>query len=130
MMTVSQAAEACGITAHTLRYYERAGLLTGVPRSGAGRRRYGERELKSVRFIARLRATGMPVLEIKRYADLVRAGEHTEGQRLDVLLDHRAAVENALNVQREHLTAIETKIAMYQEHLSAGRVDDADKGDR
>lgn len=128
-LTVSQAAAACGITVHTLRYYERAGLLTDVPRSGAGRRRYGERELTSVRFIARLRATGMPVLEIKRYADLVRAGAHTEGRRLDVLLEHRAALERALDVQREHLAAIETKIALYREHLAAGSVAKSHQGD-
>lgn len=124
-LTVSQAAAVCSITVHALRYYERAGLLTDVPRSGAGRRRYGERELRSVRFIVRLRATGMPVLEIKRYADLVRAGAHTEGRRLEVLLEHRAAVEQALQVQREHLTAIETKIALYREHLAPGSVDEA-----
>lgn len=115
-LTVTEAAAACGIGAHALRFYERAGVLVGVPRDGSGRRAYGPTELRAVRFVVRLRATGMPVREIKRYADLVRAGTETEGERLGLLLEHRAALQRSLLAQQEHLAAIDRKIADYRRH--------------
>ena len=60
-MTISEAAEASGLTAHTLRYYERAGLLDPVGREAGGRRRYSDRDLSRIAFLTKLRATGMPI---------------------------------------------------------------------
>lgn len=113
-MTVSEAAAECGISVHALRFYERAAVLVGVPRDSRGRRVYGPVELRAVRFVVRLRATGMPVSDIKRYADLVRAGAGTEEDRLDLLLEHRRAVQQAVSAQQEHLAAIDEKIAHYR----------------
>ena len=63
-LTISAAAEASGVSAHTLRYYERAGILDPVDRAGSGHRRYDEEDLVRIQFLTKLRATGMPIREI------------------------------------------------------------------
>lgn len=119
LMRVGEAAVATGVSAHTLRYYERAGLLSEVPRTDSGCRRYGRRELMSVEFITRLRATGMPIARILAYADLVRAGGGNEAERLEVLLAHHDAVRRGLAEHQRHLDAIGVKIELYRAHLAA-----------
>ena len=60
-LTISDAAQKSGISAHTLRYWERAGLIQPVTRNGSGHRRYAEEDLDRIRFLTKLRATGMPI---------------------------------------------------------------------
>lgn len=120
MLTVGQAAVESGISVHTLRYYERVGLLSDVPRTVSGRRRYGRRELGAVEFITRLRDTGMPIARILAYADLVRAGGGNEEERLAVLVEHHTAVRRSLAEQSRHLDAIQRKIDLYRAHLASG----------
>jgi len=112
-LTIADAAERTGLTAHTLRYYERDGLLPGVSRAGSGHRRYTERDLEWIELITKLRATGMPIREIRRYADLVRASAGNERERLDLLAAHRERVRLSLAEMTEHLVAIERKIDYY-----------------
>ncbi|MFB9905738.1 MerR family transcriptional regulator [Allokutzneria oryzae] len=116
-LTVSEAAAAAGVSTHTLRYYERAGLLDHVERGPSGRRRYGPQDLGAIEFILRLRNTGMPIGEIRKYADLVRAGAGNERARLGLLEDHRDKIVASLAEQRAHLAAIEKKIQIYAELL-------------
>jgi DNA-binding transcriptional MerR regulator len=71
-LTISEVAGRTGLTRHTLRYYERDGLMLGVGRAGSGHRRYSERDLGWIELITKLRATGMPIGEVRRYAELVR----------------------------------------------------------
>ncbi len=111
-LSVSAAAQVTGISAHTLRYYERAGLLR-TPRTAAGQRRYGPGELLAVEFITRLRATGMPIRVIKTYADAVRAGAGRENG-LPLLLAHREQVIHDLARRQAHLEAIDRKITAYR----------------
>ena len=85
-MTIAEAAERSGLTSHTLRYYERDGLmLLPVERSSTGHRRYTDRDLSWIELVTRLRATGMPIRDVRRYADLVRAGAGNEQERLELL---------------------------------------------
>ena len=105
------------MSAHTLRYYERAGLIDGVERAGSGHRRYGDEDLAWIEVLQCLRATGMPIRGIRRYAELVRAGDGNETERLALLEEHRDAVQAQLAQVREHLAFIEHKIAIYQEKL-------------
>ena len=120
-LSIAEAAEQTGLTAHTLRYYERDGLmLAAVERSASGHRRYTERDLTWIEMITRLRSTGMPVRDVRRYADLVRAGDGNEGERLALLKDHRARVEAQLREVTGHLRAIDHKIGLYE-----GRLDQA-----
>src|SRR3954467_13938728 len=90
-LTIAELAERTGVSAHTLRYYERVGLLS-VGRDAAGQRRYTDADVSRVVFLNRLRTTGMPIRELCRYVELVNAGPHTEPERLTMLLDRRAAV--------------------------------------
>jgi len=114
-LSIAEAAEHTGLTAHTLRYYERDGLmLAAVERASSGHRRYSERDLAWIQLITRLRATGMPIRDVRRYAALVRAGSGTEGERLALLLAHREVVERQLAEVSGHLRAIDHKIAIYE----------------
>jgi DNA-binding transcriptional MerR regulator len=118
-LTIAEAAERTGLTAHTLRYYERDGLLlAGVDRSPTGHRRYTERDLAWIELITRLRATGMPIRDVRRYADLVRAGDGNEQERLDLLRAHRQHVLARLAEVTEHLGAIDRKIGIYTDKLA------------
>ena len=113
--TIAEAAERSGLSAHTLRYYERDGLLlTGVDRSPSGHRRYTGRDLAWIELITRLRATGMPIREVRKYAALVRAGDGNEAERLALLVAHRERVEAQLAEVTAHLRAIDHKIGIYE----------------
>jgi DNA-binding transcriptional MerR regulator len=114
-LTIAEAAEQTGLTAHTLRYYERDGLMrTAVRRSASGHRAYDEADLAWITLIAKLRATGMPIRDVKQYAALVRAGAGNEGERLDLLKAHRQRVLQQLDEVRSHLGAIDYKIDLYE----------------
>ena len=114
-VTIGTAAEVTGLTADTLRYYERDGLmLRPVGRSSTGHRRYSDRDLDWIRLVTRLRATGMPIRDIRHYAALVRAGSGNEADRLDLLLAHRRTVLDQLAEVHGHLEAIDHKIAIYE----------------
>jgi DNA-binding transcriptional MerR regulator len=112
-LTISEVAERTGLTRHTLRYYERDGLMLGIGRAGSGHRRYSERDLGWIELITKLRATGMPIREVRRYAELVRAGDGNEEQRLALLRAHRERVVAQLSTMTAYLGALEEKISYY-----------------
>jgi len=114
-LSIAEAAEATGLTTHTLRYYERDGLLLdAVDRASSGHRRYSDDDLGWIRMITRLRSTGMPIREVRQYADLVRAGDGNEAERLELLVAHRDRVRQQLAEVATHLEAIEFKIGLYE----------------
>jgi DNA-binding transcriptional MerR regulator len=117
-LSISEAAQASGLSAHTLRYYERAGLLEPVSRDGSGHRRYREADLERITFLAKLRATGMPIRDVRRYAELMNAGEATNEERLALLEAHREAVLAGLERTARNLELIERKIDVYKERLA------------
>src|SRR6516164_3158194 len=117
MLTIADAARASGLSAHTLRYYERAGLLDSVERNGGGHRRYTDGDLDRIRFLTKLRATGMPIREVRRYADLLKAGEGNDRERLALLEAHRERVLRRLEETAGNLELIEWKINLYRERL-------------
>ena len=110
--SIAEAAAWTGVTAHTLRYYERIGLLD-VGRRTSGHRRYEARDLQRVAFIGRLRATEMPIRDIRRYFALADAGPATEADRLALLEAHRTRVRARLQEIEQALGVIEHKIARY-----------------
>ena len=112
-LTIAEVAQRTGLTRHTLRYYERDGLMLGVGRAGSGHRRYSERDLGWIELITKLRATGMPIREVRRYAELVRAGDGNEDERLALLQAHRGRVLAQLDAMAGYLGAIEEKIGYY-----------------
>jgi DNA-binding transcriptional MerR regulator len=119
--SIAEAAAASRLTPDTLRYYERDGLmLQPVARSSTGHRRYSDADLRWIELISRLRSTGMPIRDVRRYAELVRAGSGNEQDRLDLLREHRALVLAQLAEVQEHLGAIDRKIGIYTDKLQAG----------
>src|SRR4029078_10256654 len=89
-LSISDAALATGVSVHTLRYYERAGLMLDAGgRPSSSHRRYTEDEVRWVVLLTRLRATGMPIRRVRAYADLVRAGGGNEEERLGALAGPR-----------------------------------------
>jgi DNA-binding transcriptional MerR regulator len=116
-LSIAEAAEASGLSAHTLRYYERTGLLEPVSRDGSGHRRYQEADLERITFLTRLRATGMPIRDVRRYAELMSAGEATNEERLALLEAHRDAVLAGIEATARNLELIEWKINVYKERL-------------
>lgn len=118
--SIAETAERTGLTAHTLRYYEGDGLmLHAVGRAASGHRRYTERDLQWIDLIGCLRATGMPIRDVRQYAALVRDGDGNEPDRLALLRDHRAHVLAQLAETTEHLGAIDRKIGIYVDRLEA-----------
>jgi DNA-binding transcriptional MerR regulator len=123
-LSIAEAARRTGVSAHTLRYYERAGLVvTTVDRTGGGRRRYHELDLKWIAVCTKLRATGMPIKTIRRYAELVSAGPGNEPDRLALMEAHRAEVTAKLAEIQENLKLIDHKIDVYRGRLAAGDAD-------
>jgi DNA-binding transcriptional MerR regulator len=110
--TTREAAEKCGLTQYTLRWYERIGLLNRVERTADGRRRFSDADLDWLMLVSKLRATGMPVRDMLRYAELVRSGAH-EQERVDLLRTHRERVRQALLEQQECLNLLDIKIGNY-----------------
>ena len=123
-LSIAEAARRAGVSVHTLRYYERAGLaVTTVDRTAGGRRRYQQLDLDWITVCTRLRATGMPIKTIRRYAQLVSAGRGNEQERLALLEAHRASVLAKLAEIQENLKLIDHKIDVYRGRLAAGDAD-------
>jgi DNA-binding transcriptional MerR regulator len=120
--TTREAAEKCGLSQHTVRWYERIGLLDRVSRTPDGRRRFSDTDLDWLVLLSRLRATGMPVRDMLRYAELVRSGAG-EAERVELLQRHRDRVSQALLDQQECLKLLDAKIGNYCEHLLAVQSD-------
>jgi DNA-binding transcriptional MerR regulator len=114
-LTVAEAAREAGVSAHTLRYYERAGLLAPIERNGSGHRRFSAEDVEWVVMCTKLRATGMPIRRIREYAELVRAGEGNEAERLALLEAHREQVVEQLAEIERNLELVDYKIGLYRE---------------
>lgn len=113
--SIADAARETGLTPDALRYYEREGLLLQpVDRASSSHRRYSDVDLGWIRLVTKLRGTGMPIRAVREYAALVRAGEHTEPARLELLQAHRDRVLVQLEETRRNLEAIEHKIGIYR----------------
>jgi len=121
--SIGEAAAKCGLSQHTLRWYERIGLVGPVAKGGDGRRRYSDADLDWLSLITRLRETGMPVSDMQRYAELVRSGAG-QAERLELLKRHRAEVRRALAAQRETLKILDSKIDTYARQIREARTQD------
>ncbi|HEY4027576.1 MAG TPA: MerR family transcriptional regulator [Candidatus Dormibacteraeota bacterium] len=123
-VSIAEAARRTGVSVHTLRYYERAGLVvTKVDRTSGGRRRYRQLDLDWIVVCTRLRATGMPIRTMRRYAELVSAGPGNEQERLALMEAHRVEVTAKLAELQENLKVIDHKIDVYRGRLAAGEAD-------
>ncbi|MET7637995.1 MerR family transcriptional regulator [Streptomyces sp. NPDC005438] len=111
--TISEVADRTGLSAHTLRWYERIGLMPHVTRSHTGQRRFTNRDLDWLETVGKLRLTGMTVSDMVRYAELVRAGEHTFPEREALLRATREQVRERISALRDTLELLDYKIDHY-----------------
>lgn len=117
LLNIQQMVLVTGLSAHTLRYYERAGLMKQhVTRDDAnGYRYYTQQDVSWVQFIKCLRSTGMPIRDVQRYTELLRQGDATAAARMQLLKQHRLHIEQHLREVEQHLSAINIKIERYEE---------------
>ncbi|SEC75244.1 DNA-binding transcriptional regulator, MerR family [Streptomyces misionensis] len=111
--TISEVVAFTGLTAHTLRWYERIGLMPHIDRSHTGQRRYSNRDLDWLDLVTKLRLTGMPVADMVRYAELVRAGSSTYRERQELLEQTRRDVLGRIAELRDTLAVLDRKISFY-----------------
>ncbi|MGB8944287.1 MAG: MerR family transcriptional regulator [Streptomyces sp.] len=111
--TISEVVAFIGLTAHTLRWYERIGLMPHIDRSHTGQRRYRNRDLDWLTFVGKLRLTGMPVADMVRYAELVREGDHTFTERHELLEQTRRDVRTRIAELQDTLAVLDYKINFY-----------------
>lgn len=111
--TISEVAALTGLTAHTLRWYERIGLMPHVDRSHTGQRRFSNRDLDWLAFVGKLRLTGMPVAHMVQYAELLREGEHTFEERQGLLEATRRDVRTRIAELQDTLAVLDYKIDFY-----------------
>jgi DNA-binding transcriptional MerR regulator len=117
--SVSEAAERVGLTTHTLRWYEQEGLVEPVGRDSAGRRRYTQEDLDRLNMLTCLRRTGMPVRDMRRYAELVRQGDVSAVARMALFQRHRERVLERIAELQEDLKYIQHKIDWYASEMGA-----------
>ncbi|GGU97698.1 hypothetical protein GCM10010260_37030 [Streptomyces filipinensis] len=111
--TISEVAALTGLRPHTLRWYEQIGLMPQVERSHAGQRRFDNRDLEWLACVTKLRLTGMPVAHMVRYAELVRQGPASYGERQRMLERTRRDVLARIAELHDTLTLLDTKIDFY-----------------
>jgi DNA-binding transcriptional MerR regulator len=104
-----------GITAHTLRYYEKNGLIHAIVRGSNGRRQYSAADLAWIRFLVRLRTTGMSIRQMQQIADLRRQGSATTTERRILLEAHKNKLAEQIERLQEHYEVINEKIEIYRE---------------
>ncbi len=113
-LTIQEVAQATGLSAHTLRYYERIGLIHPIDRGQNTHRRYTSDDVGWIDFLTKLRATGMSIKDMQRYAELQRRGEETLPERVEMLKSLRDKVEAHMDELNEHLKLIYYKIDLYE----------------
>jgi DNA-binding transcriptional MerR regulator len=117
-LSIGEVAERTGLSVHALRFYEREGLLAApVSRDAAGRRVYHEDDVDWLTVCVILRGSAMPLPQIRRYTELVRAGEGNETERLDLLREHRQRVLDQMDQLRKCLDLINYKVGVYEDIL-------------
>lgn len=114
--SIGEFAKLTNLGIHTLRYYEHENLIT-PERNSSNRRRYSEKDIAWIDFIKRLKETGMPIKEIKRYAELRALGEPTLSARMEMLIQHRESLNEQIRLLQEHKEKLDEKIEFYREEI-------------
>lgn len=120
-LSIGELAQHSGVSQHTLRFYEKAEVLAPATRAANGHRRYRAGDVAWLAFVLRLKATGMPLAEIKQYALLRAQGEMTVPQRLAVLELHRERLVVNIQELSHNLAALDDKIGVYRQSMPTGR---------
>ena len=127
MYSIREVSKKTGLTAHTLRYYEKEGLLSGVERTQGGFRQYTDEDLERLGLICCLKNTGMSIQEIARFVQLTHEGDHTLEERVELLRAHRERVLERMAEMQKHLDKVTWKLNFFTEKLRAYEADKAEK---
>ena len=119
MYSIQEVSKRTGLTAHTLRYYEKEGLLSGVERTQGGFRQYTDEDLERLGLICCLKNTGMSIQEIARFVQLTHEGDHTLEERVELLRVHRERVLERMAEMQKHLDKVTWKLNFFTEKLRA-----------
>ncbi|MYS85344.1 MerR family transcriptional regulator [Embleya scabrispora] len=120
-LSIGEVAERTGLSVHALRFYEREGMLVGpVQRTAGGRRRYTTVDVEWLLICVKLRESGMPLADLKHFAELVRHGPGNEAERLQLLDAHQQRVEAQIQALEECRSIIAWKVGIYAENLARG----------
>lgn len=114
-MNIKKFSELTNISAHTIRYYEKVGLLKQISRNASGHRCFTQDDIAWVEFIKRLKDTGMPLNIIRKYTELRNSGEQTAELRMQLLQEHTKILEERIAIESSHLEKLKEKIAYYSE---------------
>ncbi|MFZ7822027.1 MULTISPECIES: MerR family transcriptional regulator [Priestia] len=114
LFSIQQVASMTGLSTHTLRYYEKIGLIKNVQRNQTGYRQYTDVDLAWIQFLIRLRVTGMPMLKMKQFSDLRQKGDSTITARKELLEEHYKDVLGKIEELELNSHRIEEKIAHYK----------------
>ncbi|GAB1808419.1 MULTISPECIES: MerR family transcriptional regulator [Priestia] len=114
LFSIQQVASMTGLSTHTLRYYEKIGLIKNVQRAQTGYRQYTDVDLAWIQFLIRLRVTGMPMLKMKQFSDLRQKGDSTITARKELLEEHYKDVLGKIEELELNSQRIEEKIAHYK----------------
>ena len=118
--SIGEFSKVTGLGIHTLRYYEHENLIIPL-RNSSNRRRYSEKDIAWIAFIKRLKATGMPIKEIKKYAALRAKGDVTLSERMEMLMQHRQSLDERIRQLQEHGAMLDEKIAFYRQEIECRR---------
>lgn len=119
MFSIQEVSQRTGLSAHTLRYYEKEGLIRGVERTPGGFRQYSDADMEALGLICCLKNTGMPLQEIARFIALTRQGDHTLAERVEMLRSHRENVLARMEEMRKHLEKVTWKLDFFTQKLEA-----------
>lgn len=116
-LSIGELSRLSGLSTHTIRFYESAGVLKPTTRAPNGHRRYLHADVLWLEFVLRLKKTGMPLSEIKQYAELRAQGENTVPSRLTMLEEHRKHLTQKLHELSVCASALDEKIQIYRNML-------------
>jgi len=116
MYTINQVAQLCDLSPHTIRYYDKEGLLPFIARSKSGNRMFSDTDLELMKLVCCLKNTGMPIKEIKNYMDMVVRGGETSEARKQMMIEHRREVVRQIDGMKKNLNIIDLKIKFYEAH--------------
>lgn len=119
-MKIAEVSRRYDISADTLRYYERIGILRHVPRNASGIRDYDESSCRTVEFVKCMRDAGMSIEALAEYMELLDQGEQTVPQRKALLVQQRDRIEERVQELQKALARLDYKIEHYEETVAVG----------
>ncbi|MBM5598020.1 MerR family transcriptional regulator [Listeria seeligeri] len=117
IMNIKEASEKTGVSADTIRYYERIGLIPRVSRNENGVRKFDDEDLRWIDFSRQMRQAGMSIEALIDYLSLFREGEKTLEPRMELLKEQRAELKDRIDMMQEALERLDFKIENYDTHL-------------